>query len=518
MKSLIKIPAFRVFLGLLILVIFILMGTYRLETFPPVWWDEGWTLAVARNWVEFGHYGQMLMGEPRGPGLSAAFPVVAPVALSFKLFGVGVWQGRLPGLFFTLGAIGMLVYLAEVLYNRKVAVGTLVILLFSQGYVHVNPLLVGRQVLGEMPMMFYLLAGYVFSLFALKRSLWFLLPAVFFWGIAIKTKAQVLPFWVISLSLPLGVALLKRWWKESLLLVLVLGGSWVVGGWVSRFQVMLVGAPIIAEAPLEGLYDVTALVLDFSARKSALIILIIIGLPTLAGFAYSGMKLIRSYRRVFEHKHQSLLSLALLGLGGSWLLWFVLFASPTFRYLFTPTFIGAVFISDMLFQLTQGFNIKKTLMCISNGLRQHQISMEAIKAVTGLFIIEYGLLFMFFVVSQSVYNFGEPSLKEVTDYFRASELVDKTIETYDSELFFLLDQKYHYPPDEAHVVFIRQTLLGEERVSVYDPMVVNADYLIVGWFSRMWDVYEKALEGNQYRLVLSTKIYQVYKNLQSGSY
>ncbi len=68
-----------------------------LEQIPPLWWDEGWTMSVARNWVQSGFYGQFLDGEKQPPGLSAAFPVVAQVALSFRLFGVGVWQGRLPG-------------------------------------------------------------------------------------------------------------------------------------------------------------------------------------------------------------------------------------------------------------------------------------------------------------------------------------------------------------------------------------------------------------------------------------
>jgi 4-amino-4-deoxy-L-arabinose transferase-like glycosyltransferase len=106
-----------------------LPGTMNFESTPPLWWDEGWTLSVVRNWVERGHYGRLLDGEPASPGLAASFPVIAPIALSFRLFGVGVWQGRLVGVLFTLGALALIYYLACRLYDRSVAIWTLAVLL-----------------------------------------------------------------------------------------------------------------------------------------------------------------------------------------------------------------------------------------------------------------------------------------------------------------------------------------------------------------------------------------------------
>ena len=49
---------------------------------PMVWWDEGWTLSVARTWVERGHYGRLLDGQFAPPGLEAAFTVTGPIALN----------------------------------------------------------------------------------------------------------------------------------------------------------------------------------------------------------------------------------------------------------------------------------------------------------------------------------------------------------------------------------------------------------------------------------------------------
>ena len=78
----------RPIVGALVWFFIVLILVIQIERVPPLWWDEGWTLAVARNWVVDGHYGQLLDGMPQGPGLSAASSVVAPIALSFKLFKI----------------------------------------------------------------------------------------------------------------------------------------------------------------------------------------------------------------------------------------------------------------------------------------------------------------------------------------------------------------------------------------------------------------------------------------------
>src|SRR5437868_3006531 len=110
----------RLLIGIFPSVIVIALGLWNLGG-PGVWWDEGWTMSVARNLVERGHYGRLLDGQLAPPGLEAAFPVTAPVALSFELFGVGIWQGRLFGVLCTVAALALMYHLALRLYNRPVA-------------------------------------------------------------------------------------------------------------------------------------------------------------------------------------------------------------------------------------------------------------------------------------------------------------------------------------------------------------------------------------------------------------
>src|SRR5438552_11749930 len=108
--------------GALLALVLLLVGTIKLGSVPPLWWDEGWTLTAARTWVERGHYGPLLAGQPAPRGMEAAFSITAPIALSFRLLGVGVWQGRLVEVLFTLGTLALIYYLARRLYDRSVAI------------------------------------------------------------------------------------------------------------------------------------------------------------------------------------------------------------------------------------------------------------------------------------------------------------------------------------------------------------------------------------------------------------
>src|SRR5213594_705464 len=196
-----RLPLDRIYsligVGILLAVALLILGLINLDKTPPLYWDEGWTLSVARHWVERGHYGRLLAGQPVAPGLEAAISVTGPVALSFYLFGVGVWQGRLVGVLFMLATLGITYYLVRLLYNQSVAIGTLAVLLLLSMYPQLHPLFIGRTVLAELPMLFYLLLGYTFFFLALNRSARFIPAALVFWGIALITKAQLLPFWTI---------------------------------------------------------------------------------------------------------------------------------------------------------------------------------------------------------------------------------------------------------------------------------------------------------------------------------
>ena len=89
------------------------------------------------------------------------------------------------------------------------------------------------------------------------------------------------------------------------------------------------------------------------------------------------------------------------------------------------------------------------------------------------------------------------------------------IETYDSELFFLLNRPYHYPPDQIHVELIRRTFLYDDNTVIhYDPLAANPDYLVVGPHSKQWKLYDRVLSSGTFRLLRSYARYQIYERIR----
>ncbi|NOZ06781.1 MAG: hypothetical protein GXP41_10625, partial [Chloroflexi bacterium] len=89
-------------------------------------------------------------------------------------------------------------------------------------------------------------------------------------------------------------------------------------------------------------------------------------------------------------------------------------------------------------------------------------------------------------------------------------------ETYDSELFFLLNRRYHYPPDQIHVDLIRRAPRQDVPID-YDPLAADPDYLVVGPFSRGWHLYDPVLEAGAFRLIRNYGRYKIYERVRGDS-
>ena len=532
----------RIALAVLVLVV-LWLSFANLDRVPPLWWDEGWTMNVARNWVEQGHYGQLLNGQPASPGLSAAFPSVASIALSFKLFGVGIWQARLPGVLYTLGALILLYLLARRLFDRQVAFVTLVVALCLAPDPFLQPIFVGRQVLAELPMMFYLLGGYVFFWLGLRRSVVWLLPALGLWGIALISKAQVLPFWVASLGAPLLVTLLKRRWK--------LAGFWLVGlvgsyaasqGWL-WLQSTILADHVVGSAPLVGLLDVTAFVLlNSDIRIKVLLVALQLGLLTMLGLGYGVWSWFR--RRQPEPLHPATakrdgqssddgdlgtIRLALLVLAGSWLLWYALFSSGPTRYLFPAVFVGSMFVAALICAATDRLNWRAVLNRLALDLKRRRLTARTLGTVSlAALCLAMLILNLKWLIPEIVpAGHDEVAVIDVTDFLNTHTPPQALIETYDSELLFLLDRPYHFPPDQLHVDLIRQLMSeyalasdssqfysGDAPIS-YDPLAANPDFLVVGLERELWHrPYDAVLATNAFRPIYSDSRYTVYERVR----
>src|SRR5438552_7867029 len=121
---------------------------WRLDTYPPAWFDEGFRTNGARTFAERGVYGTYSVGgyRPFDPGLSSGPVDILSIALSFRVLGTGMLQARLAILPFTLIAIACLYAIAAMLYGRRAALFSVLLLIAAPPLEGISFLLLGRQV------------------------------------------------------------------------------------------------------------------------------------------------------------------------------------------------------------------------------------------------------------------------------------------------------------------------------------------------------------------------------------
>lgn len=486
-----------------------------LDRVPMPWWDEGWTMAVARNWVERGHYGQLLNDRLAQIGLTAAFPTVASVALSFKVFGVGIVQARLVLVAYTLVALALLYRLGRRLFDRRVARVALIVMMIA-GEPDFQPLFLGRQVLAEMPMLVGLLVGYAAFDRALRGSAGWLLIAIGAWGMGLIAKQQALPFWAVSLLLPIGWAALTRQWRISRYLVIGLIGGYAAMRLLPIGISALVGQPISGPV-LEGLVDVTALVLLPEVRLMLLLLVVQFGLPTAIGLIY-GLRHV--WHATETDRARATLHWMVWSLAASWFAWYVLLSRGSPRYAVPPVLIGSVFVAACLSDLTHGFQFRSIL---SGRLNRRSLGagLMLVALVTTLLFSLRWLGGLWADVQHS-----DAPVQETAAFLNTQTPPGSLIETYNSELFVLLQRPYHFPPDQTSVALIRDVTRANFGATIvlsaddlawlnYDALTADPDYIVIGQANELWRrLYDPVLKTERVRRVYANRVYEIYERVR----
>ena len=168
-----------------IISIVVIVSVQRLTTWPRIFYDEGITIEIARNFQLFG-----VLDIATAPGEftdvpyitgSNGFPVTLPLALFFKLFGFGLTQARIYSLIWLIIFLSAVYLFAKKLWGRTNALSALLLIVaFAPVYDS------GRRILGEMPGFIFLLAGLLFLLIKHKP----LIAGIFF-GLATVSKPSI---------------------------------------------------------------------------------------------------------------------------------------------------------------------------------------------------------------------------------------------------------------------------------------------------------------------------------------
>lgn len=492
---------------LLVLLVLFAALVVALDTFPPVVWDEGWTATVARNWVERGFYGMYLNGEPAAAGQTAAFPSVLSIAAAFQFFGIGFWQGRFVSVMYMMGAFSSLYALAKCLYGRRVALVALVALVPFGSMVHMNALYIGRNILAEPPMLFFVLMGFLLFWSAvtsktLLRAVFALLGATLAWSLTLVSKAQPLPFWCVALAAGLVFCVAEKGWREAgLTFVAFMASLALMRGWYIGLDFFLNGHTLVS-TPTPGMLALTAFVLTPEVRLNAVATFLVVGLLLLFGLVYATQRWVRSKSQT--KFSLQLVRLMVLSFVWSWTLWFLFLSIDWERYLFPASFVGSIVVGLGLYHFVFGFF--RRAGGAGTGRTASRFGMVALMSCVCF-------VYFFFTVWQIVPQIQPTSFaRETTNWLNAHVPATALVETYESEIMFGLKARVHYPPDVVNVEMNRKREIDPTLVLSYDPRTVNADYVVVGYVGHRFHLYDDMLKERRYMLVTNVGPYAIYRN------
>ena len=456
--------------------------------------------------------GQWLDGVPQSLGLAAQVTVVAPVALSFRLLGIGAWQGRLPDVLLTGATLWLIFHLTRRLYDTTAAWWALAVAILVAPQADFQPLIAGRQALAEMPMLCYMLAGYACFLGTVERTLdrtrdaaW-TIAAIVFWALGLVVKFQAVPFFVLSLLFPMALSLLRHRRPLALRFGIALVGALVVSQLIPAGEALLLNGRMEPRVLLPGLLEATAFVMVPSVRLLTLEWSLQYAIPVAWGLTYAAHTSLAQLRSGDGSAERELVKLALTTFAATWLAWATFLSVGFPRYLFPPLLIGSIALGVLL---RDGFR-RVRANTAARTLPVSQIVGTSVMAALLLTSVPATL----HLLGSVLFDSRPPEPTRVAEFLNTSTSSDAVIETYESELFFLLDRRYHYPPDALNVELNRRTFLHEDVPIPYDPLAADPDYLVIGRMSQMWRLYDPVIASGRFRRIKRFEGYDVYERVR----
>ncbi|MCC7162858.1 MAG: hypothetical protein IT331_10230 [Anaerolineae bacterium] len=485
-----------------------------LDSTPAVDWDEGWTFDLARNWVERDFYGRELNGAPAPPGLAASFPVVATVALSYRLLGVGIWQGRVPAAVLMLSALAVFFWLVMRLWDLRIGLAALVLVILLAPHPRANAWWMARQLFAEPLMIMAILSGFACLLLARLHTRLYYGLAALSWGTALFAKIQPMPFVAITLMILVLLNLLNRRRSMALwILGVALGAIGVWRLWGVVHQWMITGHTMPVRAMSES-YLVFGWVFTREIRLTALIFALLVGTPTILGLLHFVYSRLRGRQFLVLQDNADDLRIGLWVFASAWLAWFIGAAHAGIpRYIFPAVLIGAPFAALMFSDLTAGFDLRTTFARMMTPLRELKFTRQSAGAWLAFLLI---LFYLPLTLSIGWATWDAAEGLEVTataEYLNKKTAPTSRIETYESPLFLYLERDYHFPPDALHLE-LNKRAAHLAAVVQYDALQADPDYLVVGPTGRNWKLYDDVIADGDFRLVKAFGQYMIYERVR----
>ncbi|MCO6432085.1 MAG: hypothetical protein J5J00_14595 [Deltaproteobacteria bacterium] len=478
----------------------------------PVSWDEGWNFCVARTLVENQHFGCKILGELTTARLMTGVAGVLPAALGFELLGINHVAARLIVGIQTALALLIFIWLTAKCFGPAIGSIVPIVWLASAPDSRVHPLLVGAQGWGELPLVFYLICGLLILCQEPKSVLfrWVAaLLATLFLALALFSKIQLQPFLCASFFGAAFLCWMHRKSRWSLQLLTLFAGAWIGYEFFQRLPLPHQNGAIYEGTGTSGLHAILGVSLSSSVRWSVASFSFENLLPNLVALTWWGWAFIRKLKVDGLNSKTDLVKVLLWILCTSWFAWFLLLSINFARYAAPPAVLSTPFLAAMLHEIYS--RTRSYLVDARNSGRQMRVPKAIAHSLT--------LLALAVVLRSIIYCVGfirnhwdsNKALYETAHFVNHSLGPAGLVETYDSQLFFLLDVPFHYPPDQFHVEAIAEGSGRSVTQVPYDPTFQKPDLIIEGpWSRSAFKVYRELIEENGLKPIRSFGEFDIY--------
>jgi 4-amino-4-deoxy-L-arabinose transferase-like glycosyltransferase len=500
-RKLTRVVTWKRALLVIVLLLIPLLTLYNLDATPRPWHDEGGALSLAKTLVQDGIYairnadGYQTFGTVQSMGPT----VILPVAAAFKVFGVGIVQGRLIAVAYAALAAAALYFTGRQLFGARVAVVGLVLLLSTMV---VRYLVFGRELLGEVPSMALFLLGWLLWWRGVRAGgkAWFVAAGVLT-GAAMITKSQLIVLGFGTLAVLFLLDLLYYRQRQALGFVILGGVAAVcVGAWYA-WQYFYFGPQVFGEN-LVKLGELAKQTSGLNAYTIDAVLRYVLG-PGLGYFFF--------FWGIIALVYGAALSLARsrIGLGMASLVVFsliglayaVLWSNPWPVYFIAPGMITALLVAKLWSDLVG--SLWESRAALFSEVRQGRPGKSLLAVMLSLTII-LTLVTTFQKNLRTDVLDRDDTVQKVAAYLTATIDRQTVIETWERELFAVSDHNYHFPDQsllaQTHAAHFRGGPEGYELGADYFR-AHPASYLIRGWYARLTTIYDEAYLAEHAELV-----------------
>ena len=491
----------------------VVLAVYHLTAYPLTWFDEGIHLHVPKTLVRFGVYADYSSDGFRhyGPTIGVGPTVMLPVAAAFWAGGIGLLQARLVMAAFFVAAVAAAFLLARRLGGPRLAWAAAALLVTSRG---VSLVEYGRQVLGEVPGLALMFAGLLLWFSAWSRpTLARLVAAGLLLGLATVTKHVYL--------LVLAPTLLTAWilnlvyYRTSAQRVFLVPGI-VTATCFAAWQACLIAylGPATAAENLRLFREFTAgAALVFSPDIMARALGELTGFAVFAGALWPAL----IYGAVGQLRRNT----AAQQWGVLWwavvfnLSWFVVASTGWPRYAFPGLAIGCFLVARLFHDVTDGFRWPSWRAIDGGagsdvGVVRQRLQAAALAWLVLIIIVPSGM-----VTVRPVVFPPENTPAEMAEYLDGHVPTDALVETWEPELGFLTDHRYHSPPARLLLTAVQHVWQGGPSPRTEYDFTADGlpEYVLEGAFSRYTGVYASDVLGRDYRPVVTIGAYELHRRI-----